>query len=292
MMRLIAAGLAKQGLVPPPVQARGARVPRASKQGFLGQTAQAHGTRAVLALSDAVPDMPPEPVVLALRQARDMADLLERWRRVEVFSHATHRVLATETAPGCYALKHVGPDGGPQPSHPESLLVLGVVTVLGELAAKRNYTVKTAVGTKLRLRGAWRDADLADWDQTVHLFAEEPASRAVPSGTEVQGDLVSAAKELVSRDLVRRWSVEDLASELGVSTRTLQRRFTEGSVTFSDLVGRARLEKAAAYLCNRNGPGLAETGFLAGYSDQAHFSRTFTAQVGTTPSDYRRKFMA
>ena len=39
-----------------------------------------------------------------------------------------------------------------------------------------------------------------------------------------------------------------------------------------------------------NGPGLAEIGFIAGFADQAHFARTFSRAVGTTPSGYRADF--
>jgi transcriptional regulator GlxA family with amidase domain len=35
---------------------------------------------------------------------------------------------------------------------------------------------------------------------------------------------------------------------------------------------------------------LAEIGFLAGFSDQAHFARIFHRNVGTTPSRYRAEF--
>ena len=61
-------------------------------------------------------------------------------------------------------------------------------------------------------------------------------------------------------------------------------------VSFSRLVTEARVEVAAMHLCRANGPGLAEIGFIAGFADQAHFARTFSRAVGTTPSSYRADF--
>jgi AraC-like DNA-binding protein len=81
-----------------------------------------------------------------------------------------------------------------------------------------------------------------------------------------------------------------LAAETGASPRTLQRRLTERSISFSRLVTEARVEVAATHLCKANGPGLAEIGFIAGFADQAHFARTFSRAVGTTPSGYRADF--
>ena len=91
-------------------------------------------------------------------------------------------------------------------------------------------------------------------------------------------------------DPVHRWTLANLASETSISPRTLQRRLTERSASFSRLVTDARIEVAATHLCRANGPELAEIAFLAGFADQAHFARTFSRAVGTTPSSYRADF--
>ncbi len=75
-----------------------------------------------------------------------------------------------------------------------------------------------------------------------------------------------------------------------MSERTLQRKLQAHSLSFSRVICEARLEIAASYLCSEDGPGLAEIGFLTGYADQAHFTRTFRREVGTTPSEYRANF--
>ena len=90
--------------------------------------------------------------------------------------------------------------------------------------------------------------------------------------------------------LRRRWAVASLAAETGTAPRTLQRHLTEGSTSFSRLVTDARIEVAATHLCEANGPALGEIAFIAGFADQAHFARTFSRTVGTTPSSYRADF--
>lgn len=289
MMRLVSAGLNKQGINMPQPNAIGAHVPIGQKRDLLARLWEIHGSLAVLGLSDAVPDMPAEPVVLALRHATSISDLLERWRRIEVFSHGSHRVLWNELGSGCFQLQHVGVTASAQPSLPESLLVMGVIVRLVELVCGQPLEVKLSEGQVIRRDGFWQETDFKGWNRTIDI-ARTPSKRIEIPPKAHQTELVSACKNLLLKDPVRRWNLQDLAVETGVSPRTLQRRLAEKKETFSGLVSQTRLEKAASYLCDINGPGLAETGFLAGYTDQAHFSRSFTRNVGTTPTQYRHDF--
>lgn len=289
MMRLVAAGLRRQGIDMSQPKAKGAHVPQPQKRDVLTRLWQEHGASAVLGLSDAVPDMPAEPVVLALRRATSIPDLLERWRRVEVFSHGSHRILSSERRSGCFQLQHVGRSAPRAPSIPESLLALGVITRLAELTCQQPLTVKLSEGQVIRRDGVWQTFDIAGWDQAITIT--QTSTKRVQHNSETdRTELVAVCKNLLLKDPVRRWSVQELAAETGVSPRTLQRRFSEQDETFSGLVSKTRLEKAALYLCENDGPGLAETGFLAGYTDQAHFSRSFTQNVGTTPTEYKQNF--
>lgn len=47
-----------------------------------------------------------------------------------------------------------------------------------------------------------------------------------------------------------------------------------------------RLERAAALVAGKAG-NLSEIAYRVGFSDQAHFSRSFKRHFGTTPSEYR-----
>ena len=86
----------------------------------------------------------------------------------------------------------------------------------------------------------------------------------------------------------RRPDIQLVARELGLSSRTLQRRLTDTGVTFQELVEKARRELAKHYL-GRKTIELNEAAYLLGYEDANSFYRAFQAWEGTTPSVWREK---
>ena len=290
MMLLVAAVLSRQGIsVPVPTSAT-AHVPLASKRDVLSEVLARHGPLAILSIADAAPSMAPEPVVQALTHAKDMPDLMDRWHRLERFSHGRHRVAIEHLGAYSLRLTHQARDSGPPPSLVESLLVLGLLAVLSEMVGSAAVTLTDATGAVWRSHGKWHCPDLKQGVGSVILTAMGKAKAAAEMATGPDPDPVSSLRKRLVADPVRRWTVAGLAAETGASPRTLQRRLTERSVSFSRLVTEARVEVAATHLCKANGPGLAEIGFIAGFADHAHFARTFSRAVGTTPSGYRADF--
>lgn len=286
MMRLMAAGLAREGVAPPPPS--GAHVPRREKRGVLEAVMAADGPAAVLRLADAARGMAAEPLLIALVQARDVADLLDRWQRMERFSHGRHRVEVTAGGKGRFALRHGARDGGPPPAAVESLLVLGVIAVLAEMAGAGDVTLGPEGGTPWREGGVWRDGAMAGVQEVI-LSAR--AGRLAPIAEPRAGDTgVAHLRARIAADLLRRWTLGDLAAAADTNARTLQRRLMAEGTSFSRLVAEARVQVAAQHLCRAEGPSLAETGFLSGFADQAHFTRSFVQAVGTTPGRYRADF--
>jgi AraC-like DNA-binding protein len=82
--------------------------------------------------------------------------------------------------------------------------------------------------------------------------------------------------------------IHDVAKELGMSRRTLQRRITAEQTTFRRLISDARRELARSYLLQ---PALefAEVACLLGYEDPNSFFRAFREWEGTTPGEWRRR---
>jgi AraC-like DNA-binding protein len=78
----------------------------------------------------------------------------------------------------------------------------------------------------------------------------------------------------------------EVAKDLGMSIRTLQRRMTEEGTSFRRLLSGARLELAKHYLLD---PSLdvAETACLLGYEDPNSFFRAFREWEGATPGEWR-----
>lgn len=84
----------------------------------------------------------------------------------------------------------------------------------------------------------------------------------------------------------QRPGIDDLARELHLSTRTLQRRLTEQGISFQRLLEDARRELAHHYLLHSS-LELNETAYLLGYEDANSFFRAFHHWEGTTPGQWR-----
>lgn len=83
-----------------------------------------------------------------------------------------------------------------------------------------------------------------------------------------------------------RPDIHTIASELGMSERTLQRRLTEEGSNFKHLLTQVRHEQAREYLSDPS-LDIKEVAFLIGYEDQNSFYRAFRAWEGDTPSKWR-----
>jgi AraC-like DNA-binding protein len=80
--------------------------------------------------------------------------------------------------------------------------------------------------------------------------------------------------------------IDGVASRLGLTRRTLQRRLKVCGVVFSDLLDVARRDQALRSLADRS-QDLLGLALDLGYGDPAHFTRAFKRWTGTTPSAFR-----
>ena len=96
------------------------------------------------------------------------------------------------------------------------------------------------------------------------------------------------AKAILKRLVAgQRPGIHDLARELQLSTRTLQRRLTEEGITFQRLLEEARRELARHYLLHSS-LELNQTAYLLGYEDANSFFRAFHQWEGTSPGQWRQ----
>lgn len=107
------------------------------------------------------------------------------------------------------------------------------------------------------------------------------ARKAKAIGEQVKGVL----KRLLAG---RRPGIEDVAKELRLSARTLQRRLTEDGATFQQLMQEARRELARHYLLNSS-LELNQTAYLLGYEDAHSFFRAFQGWEGSSPGAWRAR---
>ncbi len=128
---------------------------------------------------------------------------------------------------------------------------------------------------------------LAEFEDDGRLvaLAEEFLRQAQPERDELV-DLLNQAIDLV-RTGPALFRVEDLAGQLPLSQRTLQRLFRRYvGVGPKWVIKRYRLHEAAERLAGDRPPDLARLAQELGYFDQAHFIKDFKAIVGRPPAEY------
>ena len=95
-------------------------------------------------------------------------------------------------------------------------------------------------------------------------------------------------KQTLKRSLAgRRPNLQDVAQQLHLSVRTLQRRLTDADINFKQLVEDTRRELARQYL--QSTIELNEAAFLLGYEDANSFFRAFHDWEGTSPGEWRSR---
>jgi AraC-like DNA-binding protein len=82
--------------------------------------------------------------------------------------------------------------------------------------------------------------------------------------------------------------IDVIATELGVSRRTLQRRLAQRDTNFMQLLGEVRSTLAVRYLAD-NRLVITEIAFLLGYSDLAAFSTAFRGWYECSPTEHRSR---
>jgi AraC-like DNA-binding protein len=109
---------------------------------------------------------------------------------------------------------------------------------------------------------------------------------------KTRSDVGDQVRSALRRSLAgRRPTVEQVAQDLGLSVRTLQRRLTDAGASFQQLVEDTRRELARHYL-RRSGVELKEAAYLLGYEDANSFFRAFQGWEGTTPGAWRARHAA
>lgn len=83
-------------------------------------------------------------------------------------------------------------------------------------------------------------------------------------------------------------SADDVAQQLHMSSRTLQRKLAEAGTSYQKLVDDARQELALRYI-DDPAKSITDITFLLGFSGHSTFSRAFRRWTGISPSVYRQR---
>lgn len=101
-----------------------------------------------------------------------------------------------------------------------------------------------------------------------------------------QADWASKIKTILLKNDLFQLSMDEVASQLCVSSRTLRRHLQRENLTYQELVDEVRKQKACAYLLNQQ-ISMSEISFLLGFHDTSNFSKAFKRWTGLTPTEYR-----
>lgn len=302
MLRVLRQGLHDAGLLPAPPalpEGKSAAVSLETKRALLQRAVALGGVACLATLGRAVRHFAHEPTHGALASAGDATELLQRWGRLERYIHSRHRTQVLDIQAQAVTLRHVSLRPAAPPLVAENLVVLGVIA--GFLEATGHQGVRAWAGgarvypqaDEAALRRTCAQGSTDQWRIGWRRTTVRPA---LASPQCVQADdhwpsvLRQAFAVFVDR-LTAPPTVAELARQMGLSARSLQRQLQQEGLGFRKLLAEARYRTAGQWLLHGRLP-LAEIGFLSGYADQSHFTREFRQHSGLTPAAYRTNFCA
>ncbi|WP_028746376.1 AraC family transcriptional regulator [Rhizobium mesoamericanum] len=114
-----------------------------------------------------------------------------------------------------------------------------------------------------------------------------PALASALGEIQARSSIREQVKIVLKRSLASgRPELSDVAFEMGMSERTLQRRITDEGATFRELLVEARQELGRQLLSDPSAE-IDEVACLLGYQDTSSFYRAFRDWEGVTPSRWR-----
>jgi transcriptional regulator GlxA family with amidase domain len=102
--------------------------------------------------------------------------------------------------------------------------------------------------------------------------------------------VIKRAQDFIEKNYQEKITVDELASELAISRRNLERRFKK--VTYNSIIEylqRVRIEAAKISL-ESSRENVNEAMYKSGYTDVKAFRTTFKKITGLSPIQYRQKF--
>lgn len=106
-------------------------------------------------------------------------------------------------------------------------------------------------------------------------------------GSQAGAGIVAQVASVIAKNLSQdRARVAQVAQDLNLTQRTLQRKLNDADTSFQQVLDRTRQDLAQDYLRQR-GLSLAEIAFLLGFQNQSAFNHAFKEWTGVSPGSYR-----
>ena len=124
--------------------------------------------------------------------------------------------------------------------------------------------------------------------ETVRRYAESLPEDQTGWFAGLRDPYVARALALLHRDITRRWTVDELGREVGLSRSALADRFIRLiGVPPMHYLASWRMQVATQKLRNTSA-SLAQVAEVVGYDSEAAFSRAFKKAFGAAPASWRR----
>jgi AraC-like DNA-binding protein len=127
----------------------------------------------------------------------------------------------------------------------------------------------------------------------LEIFGQQlsaAANRMTLQDAEAEPPMIRRAKAYISGHYGDPVSLDEMARTTHVSTFYFCKIFKKATaLTFTDYLGRVRVEKAKNLLLNPH-LRVSEIAYTVGFQSLTHFNRVFRKLAGESPTDFREKF--
>jgi len=160
--------------------------------------------------------------------------------------------------------------------------------------------VARLLGCPVRAPATWTGVEFPHTMLDVPLRRRDPILRQVleghasavtsPASAVSDDSLVASLRVAVATRMATRIpTMTEIARQLAVAPRTLQRRLASVGMSYDALVDQLRRESAERLLADAS-LSVSEIGYLLGFSEPSAFHRAFKRWHSCTPQSYRQTF--
>ncbi|MFL0808922.1 MAG: AraC family transcriptional regulator [Agarilytica sp.] len=121
---------------------------------------------------------------------------------------------------------------------------------------------------------------------SVSTLEEYVSQAIIPELYGIPGRVVEVLKKRIGESSL---SIGNVAEELNLSKRTLQRRLQQQSVNFAELRDQVRYHYSIDYLV-KNHKSIDAISIALDFSDRTSFTNAFKRWTGVSPSTFRKLF--
>lgn len=141
--------------------------------------------------------------------------------------------------------------------------------------------------TLITLNAQWVDKELMTTDSELNEICVRYCAQLADEIARSR-PMLAKIRAMVRADPAAIPRFDDVARQLGLSSRTLRRRLAEEGVNFHDIVNEIKLGMAKRY-AEESTMTAKQISYALGYANVSSFNRMFTAMMGKTLQQYRRQ---